>query len=159
MVKMLDIQSVFSALIILQFIVVAAHDWLEIPGLTRSSQVRAVIGTPKLVVATLINSLFPGAAVAFAFWFWNRPPSGFATLYWLTYCAITVLSAIAMWYMPYLFGAEEQTRREYAAMYARTWQVLPRRGENPRPNALHLLFHGLFLTTLALSVGLFLRNW
>jgi hypothetical protein len=71
--------------------------------------------------------------------------------YWVLYCAITVLSAIAMWYVPYLFGASEKTKLEYAKMYAGTWQVLPRRGDNPRPNVLHLGFHLLFLATLVLA--------
>jgi hypothetical protein len=42
----------------------------------------------------------------------------------------------------------------YSNMYAGTIQVLPARGDNPRPNLLHLCFHALFLVTLALSAVL-----
>ncbi len=152
------IQTLFAWLILIQFAVVVLHDWLEIPGLTRSSQVRAVVGTRKLLIATLINALFPGAAAALVLWYWNQTPSPVATGYWLAYTAITVLSAIAMWYLPYLFGAKASTRQDYLAMYRRTFRVLPRRGANPRPNLLHVLFHLLFVGTFALALVLWLKT-
>lgn len=62
-----------------------------------------------------------------------------------------------MWWVPYLFGAKEETKRTYAAMYKGTRQVLPPRNENPRPNLLHILFHLLFLTTFSLSLLLRLQ--
>jgi len=39
-------------------------------------------------------------------------------------------------------------------MYAGTRNVLPARGDNPRPNVLHLYFHALFLINLALAIAL-----
>jgi hypothetical protein len=95
-----QIQTLFTCLITLQFLVVAAHDLLDIPGWTHGSQVRALVGQRKLWLATMINSIFPGAAAAFAFYFWNKPKPGFVTGYWVLYCAVTVASAIAMWYVP-----------------------------------------------------------
>jgi hypothetical protein len=79
---------------------------------------------------------------------------GYATGYWAIYCAVTVGSAIAMWWLPYFFGTKEETKRLYAAMYAGTKQLLPTRGDNPRPNALHLFFHALFILNLALALCL-----
>jgi hypothetical protein len=147
-------QTLFTCLITLQFVVVAAHDLVDIPGWTHGSQVRALVGQRKLWLATLINSIFPGAAAAFAFYFWNKPKPDFVTGYWVLYCAVTVASAIAMWYVPYLFGTTEEQKRDYAKMYAGTRQVLPARGDNPRPNLLHLCFHALFVITLALALAL-----
>jgi len=40
----------------------------------------------------------------------------------------------------------------YAEMYEGTRQILPPRGDNPRPNLLHICFHVLFATTLVLSL-------
>jgi hypothetical protein len=141
----------FTALIVLQFLVVALHDLVDIPGLTHGAQVKSTIGRGKIWAATLINSLFPGVAVAFAVLYWLGVRSEYGSDYWVIYCAITVLSAIGMWYVPYLFGASAKTKAEYAKMYAGTWQVLPRRGDNPRPNVLHLGFHLLFVVTLVLA--------
>jgi hypothetical protein len=147
-------QTLFTCLITLQFLVVAAHDLVDIPGWTHGSQVRALVGQRKLWLATFVNSIFPGVAAAFAFYYWNKPKPGFVTGYWVLYCAVTVASAIAMWYVPYLFGTTDEQKRDYATMYAGTRQLLPARGDNPRPNLLHLCFHALFVITLALALAL-----
>lgn len=72
----------------------------------------------------------------------------------MIYCAVTVASAVAMWYVPYFFGTTEGRKRDYARMYAGTRQVLPARGDNPRPNLLHLWFHALFVINLVLALVL-----
>ena len=148
------IEFLFTALITLQFVVVALHDLVDIPGWTHGRQVKAMIGQRKLWIGTVINSTFSGLAAAFAFYFWNRPKPEYVVDYWLIYCAVTLLSAIAMWYVPYLLGTNEQKKREYASMYAGTRQVLPARGDNPRPNLLHVCFHVLFVINFALVLSL-----
>jgi hypothetical protein len=151
------IEILFTVLITLQLLAVALHDLIDIPGWTHGSQVRALIGGRKLWLVTLINSTFPGLAVGFAFYFWNRPKPTFVTDYWMIYCVVTLGSAIAMWYLPYFLGATAERRREYSAMYAGTRQVLPARGDNPRPNLLHLCFHVLFVVNLVLALVLRFR--
>jgi hypothetical protein len=148
-------EALFVCLITLQFIVVALHDLVEIPGWTHSAQVKSIIGRHRLWMVTLVNSIFPGLAVAFAFYFWNRPRPRFVGNYWIIYCAVTLASAIAMWYVPYLFGTTEERKRDYSRMYAGTRQVLPSRGDNPKPNLLHVCFHILFVVNFFLV--LFLR--
>ena len=137
-----------------QFVVVAAHDLVDIPGWTHGSQVQALVGRRKMWLVTLINSIFPGAAAALALYYWNRAKPMLVMDYWVIYCAVTVASAIAMWYVPYFFGTTAERKRDYAKMYARTRQVLPARGDNPRPNLLHLCFHVLFVITLVLALVL-----
>jgi hypothetical protein len=146
------LQTLLSILLIVQFLIVVSHDWLDIPGWVNGSRVQAIVGRRKLLAASIINAVFPGVAVAFAIVFWSRRPAWYAPTYWVVYCAITVISAIAMWYVPYWFGACEPTCREYTLMYANTRQILPPRGDNPRPNLFHILLHILFATTLALAV-------
>jgi hypothetical protein len=148
------LQTVFQCLITVQFVVVMAHDLVDIPGWTNGRQVQALIGWRKLFLVTLINAIFPGLAAAFAFYYWNRPKPGFVMNYWVIYCAVTVASAIAMWYVPYFFGGSEEQRRDYAEMYAGTRHVLPARGDNPRPNLLHLYFHVLFVINLLFALAL-----
>jgi len=144
-------QTVFSCLITLQLLVVVLHDLVDVPGWTHG-EVQSVIGRRKLWRATLINSMFPGLGVAFAFYYWSRPKPSFVSNYWMIYCALTLASAIAMWYVPYFRGAADKTKRDYLMMYAGTRQVLPPRGDNPRPNLLHVCFHGLFVVTFVLAV-------
>ena len=126
-------QEAFLFLISLQFLVILLHDLVEVPGWSHTSQMQAVIGRRKLYAATLANSIFPGIAVAFAVFFWNQPKPVFVSRYSLIYCAVTVISAIMMWYLPYLLGATDEKKDEYRMFYAGTRQILPERGENPRP--------------------------
>ena len=150
----LTLTTVFAILISLQFALVAFHDLVDIPGWAHGRQVRAVIGRRKFWIGTLINAVFPGVAFFYALRFWDAPVPAHVVSYWGIYCGITLLSAIAMWWLPYFFGAKEETKRMYATMYAGTKQVLPARGDNPRPNLLHLFFHALFLLTFALALWL-----
>jgi len=152
------LQLVFSLLIGLQFLVVVGHDMVDIRGWTHGSQVKTTVGPTKFWIGTFINAIFPGLAVGFAVWFFNRPKPGYVTAYWLIYCAVTVGSAIAMWWVPYFVGCSEKTKRDYAQMYAGTRHVLPPRGKNPRPNLLHLYFHALFVVTLVLAAALWLQG-
>src|SRR3954453_4619523 len=126
------VETIFTILITLQFLVVVLHDWLNIPGWTHGRQVQAVVGRRKMWLGTLTNAIFPGLAVAFAAWFWNRPKPARVVDYWVIYCAITLGLAIVMWYVPYFFGARERIKRMYEQMYAGTRQILPSRGDNPR---------------------------
>ena len=76
------------------------------------------------------------------------------THYWIVYCAITLGSAILMWWIPYFMGAPEKTRQEYLKMYAGTRQILRPRSDNPRPNVLHICFHVLFAVTFCLALAM-----
>jgi hypothetical protein len=149
-----SLQLVFTLLITTQFLVIASHDLVDIPGWTHGSQVKALLGARKVWLVTLANSIFPGLACGFALYFLRRPAPGWAANYWLIYCVATVASAIFMWYVPYIFGGSEKQKLEYSRMYAGTRQVLPARGKNPRPNLLHVCFHGLFLITFSLALAL-----
>jgi hypothetical protein len=152
------IQMLFNVLICLQFLVVVLHDWLDIPGWTHGRQVYAALGPVKIWIGTVVNALFPGAAVFFAIRYWHQAKPWLVLAYWVVYCAVTVVSAITAWWIPYFRGTDEETKELYGKMYAGTWQVLPVRGDNPRPNVLHLYFHALFLCTLALSIVLWMRR-
>ena len=144
----------FAVLLALQFTLVVFHDLVDIPGWAHGRQVRAAIGGRKFWIGTLLNAVFPGVALVYALRFWRGPVPGHVASYWWIYCGITVLSAITMWWLPYFFGTKEATKRLYAAMYAGTKHVLPPRGDNPRPNLLHLFFHALFLVNLGLALWL-----
>jgi len=150
--------TVFVLLIVAQFALIASHDLIDIPGWNHGSQVKALMGTRKVWIATMINSIFPGVAVGLAVYFWHRSPSRLAPDYWLTYCSIAVLSAIGMWYIPYWRGASDKTKSAYRAMYAGTRHLLPARGDNPRPNVFHMGLHVLFVANFSLALAIWLRH-
>jgi hypothetical protein len=146
-------QALFTSLITLQFVVIALHDLVDSPGWTHASQVQSIIGRRKLWIATLVNAVFPGTAVALAIKFWNTPKPRFVYDYWVIYCAVTLVFAMGMWYVPYLFGTTEERKGDFSRMYAGTRQVLPPRGNNPRPNLLHVCFHILFVINFLLALA------
>jgi hypothetical protein len=146
--------TLFSVLIIVQLIVIALHDFVNIPGWANGRQVKAVLGSRKLWLGTLSTVIFPALAAGFAFRFWHAPTPGYVVTYWVLYCGVTVFSAVMMWWVPYFFGAKPETKKLYADLYAGTKQVLPPRGDNPRPNLLHLWFHALFAINLVLAITL-----
>ena len=148
----------FTYLIVLQVIIIISHDLVDIPGWVHGSQIQVLMGKRKVWLATLANSVFPGIAVGFAIFFWNRPKPAFVPNYWLVYCAIAMMSAIGMWYLPYLRGAPKKIRDEYLTMYAGTRHILPARGDNPRLNLFHIGIHLLFVTNLGLAIGLRLHQ-
>lgn len=154
----MTITALFAFLITVQFIVVVGHDWLHIPGWTHGRQVQAVVGRTKLLWATAINAVFPGLAVGFALWFRGRPHPEFVGTYWVIYCAVTLFSAVGMWYVPYFLGTDEKKKLEYSRMYEGTRHIFPPRGDNPRPNLLHVCFHALFVVNFALALLIRLRS-
>ena len=68
---------------------------------------QAVVGRRKFFLVTLVNALFPGLAVTFIFLYRHGHRPVFVTNYCLIYAAVTVFSAVMMWYVPYVFGADE----------------------------------------------------
>jgi hypothetical protein len=144
--------TAFTCLIVLQFVIIISHDLINLPGWVHGSQVQAYIGKRKVWFATLANSVFPGIAVAFALYFWNRAKPAYVPTYWLFYCSLALLSAIGMWYIPYLRGASDKQKQEYLTMYAGTRHILPPRGDNPRPNLFHMGIHVLFVVTFCIAL-------
>ena len=150
--------NVFACLIALQFVVIAFHDLIDIPGWVHGAQVQSVLGRKKVMLASAINSIFPGLAVAFVVYFWNKPKPPYVPKYWMIYCAVALTSAVTMWYLPYLRGADEKQTRQYLTMYAGTRQVLPKRGDNPRPNLFHISIHVLFIVNFCVASVLYFRS-
>ena len=148
----------FTILISLQLLLITVHDWLHIPGWTHGHQAQAVLGPRKMWLGTLFHLALAGPAVGFAIYYWHRPKPLAVLCYWVIYCVFIVIGAIAGWWMLYLRGADQKTTDLYSKLYAGTRQIQPPRGDNPRPNLLHLHFHALFVVNLALAVLLLVRR-
>ena len=153
-IREMSMTAVFTCLIVLQFLIIVSHDLIDVPGWIHGSQIQAEIGKGKVWLATLANAVFPGTAVGFALYFWSRPRPDYVSDYWVIYCSIALLSAVGMWYVPYLRGVPEEQTRKYLAMYAGTRHILPSRGDNPRPNLFHVAIHLLFVVNFCLALAL-----
>ena len=78
----------------------------------------------------------------------------FVSLVGAVFTATVVLRLRRIRYLiiPYFFGASQKLKRDYERMYAGTRHVLPERGDNPRPNLLHICFHVLFVVNFCLAL-------
>jgi hypothetical protein len=148
------VQALFSGLIVAQCAMIVLHDQVSIPGVNDARAVRRVIGARKFWIGTVSTAIFPAIAAVLAVTSWGHVAARATRHYWLAYCAVTVASALFMWWIPYFLGASAETSRQYREMYQGTAQLLPARGDNPRPNALHIFFHLLFIGTLVLAIAL-----
>jgi hypothetical protein len=151
------IEDIFTVLICIQFLVMAVHDLVHIPGLTHGRQVMAAVGPVKVFIGTAVNSILAGIPAVFAIVYWHKPKPDYLLNGWLIYCAFVCIGMIQAWWLPYFRGTDDKTKNLYAKMYAGTWQILPPHGDNPRPNVLHLVFHTLFLITFVFALLLRLR--
>jgi hypothetical protein len=150
-------QHLLAILLALAFLVNGFHDWIDIPGWTHGRQLRAALRMKKMVIGTVVNCLFPGIAAAQAIYYWQKPVPPGVRNYWLIYCAVVVMGAIAMWWVPYFRGTIQKTKDLYSKMYAGTHQVLPQHGDNPRPNLFHLFLHTLGVINLVLATAFWLN--
>jgi hypothetical protein len=151
------VQTLLTILLVLGFLLNGFHDLIDIPGWTHGRQVRAAIGSTKVLIGTAVNCLLPGIAAALAIYYWQKPAPPGVRDYWLVYCAIAVIGAISMWWIPYFRGTDPKTTDLYSKMYAGTHHILPPHGTNPRPNLFHLFLHGLMATTLLLAAVLWFQ--
>ena len=83
----------------------------------------------------------------------SLPPIGFLLrVTWMmefgaAYYFVLLAVEIATWWVPYFFRTSAKNREVYSRIHARTVQVVPKRGENPRPNLEHLILMCLTLVT------------
>lgn len=142
----------FAILISMQFVLILLHDLVDIPGLVSGSTIQSAIGKRKVIGIAFMNAIFPGVAAGLAIRFWKGRAPAAVWNYWVIYCSVTVLSAIVMWYVPYLRGRDAGPSGSAARLHGNTVRVLPPRGDNAGPDLFHMLMHLVFLANLCLAL-------
>jgi hypothetical protein len=66
---------------------------------------------------------------------------------------VDLLMHVAYWWLPYLRGASEAQKAEHTRLFGGTTTFLPAIGENPIPNAQHVVVGVLMLAMVATSVA------
>src|SRR5580692_8303970 len=89
-----SMQTLFTVLITIEFLIAALHDLIHIPGWAHGRQVKAALGKRKMVIGTITNAIPPGLALAFAFYYFNKPKPTGVIDYWAIYNGIALVSAI-----------------------------------------------------------------
>ncbi|MBI3723376.1 hypothetical protein HY251_05400 [bacterium] len=127
------------------------HDLISLPPLNDLVGLRARTSRRARLLVTAGNTLPSAAVLLFAIPYMHQPkPVGVLTLFGL-YFALLFSLVFQAWYRPYFFGATAEEKRAWQEEYGHTHVLLPARGDNPRPNTMHLILHVLFLANGVLA--------
>ena len=140
------------ALVICQALVVtflALHDWVPLGKLNNVAGPVAVDSPGRLALSTAVSTLpFAAVLIVSAVFVSVAYPKWLLWWLWGTYlaCCYGILRA---WWIPYLGTPDPQRAKRYSIRFAGTHSFLPVRN-GMRPDTLHVAFHSLVATTLAL---------
>lgn len=148
-------EYLFVVLLTLQCIILLLHDTMNFYPLNDIRALRRKMPTRARIGMVIGNALPAGIALLLESRWFGHPKPLATGLYFVLYYAVTLAMMYMSWYHLYLFGASEERKRAYREEYGNTLQILPPRGDNPRPNALHVFLHLLFIvnTFLAVMIG------
>lgn len=128
---------------------IALHDWIPLGRLNNLEGIRAADGRSRLFVVTaastapflagLVGSIQHAASVFPAWLEWCL---------WLSYLA-AAYGVLRTWWIPYLFASNPGRRARNEVRFAGTHSFLPERN-GIRPDTLHVSFHAVLFTTIAL---------
>jgi len=130
-------------------IFIGLHDWVPLGRLSNLPAIRAADTRRRLVLVTLLSTLpFAIGFAASAYYAAGGFPIWLMYLLWINY--VTLLYGILRaWWVPYLLFEDPVRAARYRERFANTLAFLPTR-HGIRPDALHVLFHGVFLVAFIL---------
>ena len=131
------------------WVILAIHDWLPLGRLNDVTALRKQQSLFATLCATVINL----GACTWALWL--TLPVGKLGVSLpldvvLIYLFMTVGTLLA-WWKPYFFGSSAEMKQKMQP-YVNTHHVLPARGDNIRPNTLHLIVHIFIWVAFMLSL-------
>jgi hypothetical protein len=132
---------------------VALHDWLPLGRLNNLAGIRAVDTRAQLLRTTIVSTAPFAVGLAGTIRYYPGPVhSPLVWVLWISYGA-GLYGMLRAWYFPYLVYADPLRAARYHERFAHTHAFLPVRN-GIRPDTLHVIFHVVLLTTIALLVAL-----
>ena len=128
------------------------QDWVTVPRFNepRSGGIslgkRTAISVGNVVPPLLLLILVAMSPTTGPLPWWTV---AWGTIYFVAFLVLAWLS----WYQPYVSGTTPERAASYEEEFAGTIQVLPPRGDHPRPNLAHVVLHLLMLLCLVLFIS------
>lgn len=122
-------------------LIMLLHDWVHIPPFTDILALKQNHSVAFRLLMTVVNSMTVLVPLGISIYIFgvNAPPLwAVRTIFWC-YLGLTV-GTIGSWWVPYFLGSSA-SHKEGFAEYRNTHQLLPARGDNVRPNTLHIVLH------------------
>jgi hypothetical protein len=136
---------------------IALHDWVPLGRLSNLEAVRAADSTMKLFFVTVLSTLpFAIGLAASVYYAPVGNPIWLTWLLWITY-GLAIYGMMRAWYWPYFFGGDPARVQRYQQRFANTRAFLPT-FHGIRPDTLHVCFHAVLVSTVALLGVLTFRD-
>jgi hypothetical protein len=130
-----------------QVLFLLLHDWIPLGRLNNVSAVQSQDTRQRLVVVTILSSIFFVADLSFCLLYFGQAyPRWLYVFLWITYSGI-FMGQLRAWWVPYLLWPDARRAARYQAMFGNTHSFLPVRN-GITPNTLHVIFHLTIAATL-----------
>ncbi len=146
--------SVLPTLLVLQLIVLAAHDTAPLGRWNNLSHFKTTAPLRRRVIGTLVNTATGGLALLFYYLARRHGPTEPLTGV-IVVQGLLFFGELRAWWWPWFFGAKPEVVAHLRPNWEGTFSFFPER-HGLRINALHSLLH--FLTLAALLVALFSKH-
>ena len=133
------------------------HDWVPLGPLNDVEGVKLENSTSGLVRTTIINTLSILIVVIIAMIFIGKRYPIWARIWLVIHLGSITAGAIMAWWIPYFFGADQETSKRYEVMFGNTHSFLPEIN-NITPNTIHVLFHLILLVTWILAIFISIKK-
>lgn len=142
----------FVFLQVMLLFVMLSHDLIPMRPFNDVDALKQNESMFRIILFTVINALCVAVPLYMTLFHYNT------ALLTIVYCygGLTI-GTIASWWVPYVFGSSVAHKQQFLK-FKNTHYFLPKRGDNVRPNTLHVVLHLLVWSCFGLSLYFYLSN-
>lgn len=126
----------------------ALHDWIDLYPLNDLETFNEHCSLRNKILMTVINTPFFILYTGLLCYYWTSPFPFWASAYLMICNMLFLIGIIFSWWLPYFFGWPLSQVNELLESHGTTHTFLPRIGNNPTPNTLHVIFHLVFVINI-----------
>jgi|GEM_PF-5685753 len=146
------LEFIFIDLLLIHILFQLFYDFVDISPLNNINGINLIRTFKEKLFLSLLHAL-PSimTLVLSLIYFGEVKPLGVG-IFFLFYFATSLILIFLNWYVPYLWGTSETKKEIIETEFKDTYQILPQHRGNPRPNALHVILHSLFLVNFFIMI-------
>jgi hypothetical protein len=138
------------------FLFLLLHDWIAIYPFNDLATFNKHCSLRNKILMTVFNAPFFLIYTLILLYYWSTPFSFSAKMYLLICNTLFFTGILFSWWIPYFFGWPVEQTKELHEVYGKTHSFLPRIGNNPIPNTMHVIFHLICFINMIVTGMMFL---
>lgn len=150
-------EKAFMIGLILILLFMLIHDWVPLGALNDVEAIKSQQTTSELLQITALNTLSILIVMVLAMAFIGKRYPIWAKLWLVIHLGFIAAGVIIAWWIPYFFGADQETIDRYDAMFGNTHAFLPEMN-HITPNTIHVFFHLVLLVTWILAIYISIKK-